>query len=205
MGRPLRHGESINGVKSPEYRAWSAMKARCSNPNDREFKNYGARGIAVCEQWRTSFETFLADMGRRPGPGFSIDRIDNNHGYEPGNCWWATTKQQARNYRRNHLLTWRSRTMTMVEWAEETGIPYSSLEGRLRLGWTIHRALSTPQQCGWEGAATNGKDRKTHCANGHEYTPETSGRDSKGWRFCRICNRERSKNYMRAKRAENNT
>jgi len=86
-------------VRSPERGAWRNMKRRCLNPNDRAFQNYGGRGITVCCEWQASFDKFLEDMGPRPGPGFSLDRIDNDGNYEPGNCRWATWKEQAENKR----------------------------------------------------------------------------------------------------------
>jgi hypothetical protein len=94
------HGHAREGLRSPEYQSWAAMWARCraTDPMDRRFRDYVARGITVCERWR-SFETFLADMGPRPA-GTSIDRIDNDRGYEPGNCRWATDTQQNLNKRR---------------------------------------------------------------------------------------------------------
>src|SRR5687767_2577918 len=82
-----------------EYRSWSGIKQRCLNAGNPAYPKYGGRGIAVCERWHGDFEAFLADMGPRPGPGYSIDRIDNSRGYEPDNCRWATYFQQARNTR----------------------------------------------------------------------------------------------------------
>lgn len=84
---------------SPEYRAWDNARERCRNPNNRKFPIYGARGISVCERWANSFDNFIADMGRKPSPSHSLDRIDNNGNYEPGNCRWATGEQQNRNRR----------------------------------------------------------------------------------------------------------
>ncbi|HKV10736.1 MAG TPA: hypothetical protein VJ725_21525 [Thermoanaerobaculia bacterium] len=93
-------GEAVR--RTPEYRSWSGMLERCNNPNSRDFPNYGARGIVVCERWR-DFKLFLLDMGRKPSPDHSIDRIDNSLGYEPSNCRWATHGEQARNRRGNRL------------------------------------------------------------------------------------------------------
>lgn len=99
--RETTHGEAqgTDHNATPEYNAWSSMKGRCHNPRDKGYPNYGGRGIEVCESWRNSYQAFLGDVGRRPGPGYSIDRIDVNGNYEPGNVRWATARQQVRNRR----------------------------------------------------------------------------------------------------------
>lgn len=89
-------------TNTPEYHSWSGIKQRCLNPRSHAFENYGARGIKVCQQWIDSFEQFLADVGSRPGVGYSIDRIDNDGNYEPGNVRWATASEQSNNQRARH-------------------------------------------------------------------------------------------------------
>lgn len=136
----------INSKKISEYAIWISMKDRCRNPKHHAYKNYGGRGIKVCERWATSFEDFLTDIGARPSPKHSLDRHpDPNGDYEPGNVRWATRKEQARNMRSNRPLTFRGETRLMIEWAEITGINYYALSARLnRSGWSVERALTEP-------------------------------------------------------------
>jgi hypothetical protein len=121
------------------------MCERCHNPNHKNFKTYGARGIKVCEQWRGKGgpEIFVQDMGFRPSPAHSIDRIDTNADYCPENCRWTTQKQQCRNKNNNVLLTHADKTQTMAEWAEELGIAQQNLRSRLRNnGWDIGKIIA---------------------------------------------------------------
>lgn len=112
------HGMARVGDVSPEHIAWVGMKGRCLNKNHKHYAHYGARGIVVCDRWLDSFENFFADMGPRPSPKHSIDRIDVNGNYEPRNCRWATWKEQARNKRNNVRITVRGRSLCAAEIAE---------------------------------------------------------------------------------------
>lgn len=112
------------------HNIWCGMRQRCENPNAEAFADYGARGITVCERWQ-EFENFLADMGEPP-KGTSIDRIDNNLGYTPENCRWATRTEQARNKRTVTTIEWRGQVRTIPEWSEVTGIPRKTLWQRFK-------------------------------------------------------------------------
>lgn len=142
--RATTHGMSHKNGKAyvPEYEAWQGAKKRCTNPRSRDYPDYGGRGIAMCERWFASFEAFYKDMGERPGPGWSLDRINRDGDYEPGNCRWATVKDQARNRRTSRFVTACGVTKTIAQWAEETGIPWGRLYGRIvTYGWEPERAL----------------------------------------------------------------
>ena len=133
------HGRS--GTR--EHIAWMGAKSRCSHPSNHAFRSYGARGIRMCREWSDSFEHFLRDMGPRPA-GATLDRIDNDGPYAPGNCRWATPKQQANNRRLNHYLSYDGKRLTLAEWAEVVGLDYATVSQRInKLGWTPARALTT--------------------------------------------------------------
>lgn len=119
---------------SPTYKSWDAMRQRCVNPNDRDYADYGGRGIAVCERWQTSFSAFASDMGMRPA-GMTLGRIDNNGAYEPGNCRWETVQQQNNNRRSSRSLTAKGRTQTLAQWAREIGVSRALLRYRVEAGW----------------------------------------------------------------------
>lgn len=132
----------------PEYKIWGGMIRRCHAPTDPGFKNYGARGIAVCDRWRGSFESFFADMGSRPSPQHSLDRWPDQSGdYEPGNVRWATDVEQANNRKSNHLVTYRGEVMTLREAIRAAGevADRGTVHFRLeRLDWPVERAVETP-------------------------------------------------------------
>ena len=137
--RNHRHGLT----DSPEYSTWANMLTRCQNPNHKDWKLYGGKGVTVCPEWQ-SFDRFYTDMGPKPQPGLTLDRIDSGLGYSPGNCRWATPRQQARNISTNRILTHEGQTMCSAEWAEQTGINPRTISQRLARGWPVGRVLTTP-------------------------------------------------------------
>lgn len=128
----------------PGYTSWQAMIQRCRNPNCSAYPYYGGRGIQVCDAWADSFEAFLRDVGPPPTPDHQIDRIENDKGYEPGNCQWATRKQQCRNRRSNRFLEVKGTCKTLVEWSEVSGISASLIWHRVSAGWSPEDAVSKP-------------------------------------------------------------
>lgn len=127
------------------YSIWSGMKTRCSNPHHHEFYNYGGRGIAVCAEWKENFAAFY-DWAVTSGysDSLTLDRKDNNKGYSPENCRWATKKEQQNNRNCNHLLTYNGKTQTIKQWADELGIKRVTLQGRIvRYHWDVEKALTT--------------------------------------------------------------
>ena len=139
--RSTKHGHATNGI-SNTYKTWAGMMSRCSDANNDRFFDYGGRGISVHARWH-KFEGFLADMGEKP-KGSSIDRINVNGNYEPGNCRWATHTQQARNKRNNRLVTALGQTMCVADWAERTGLRSNTIIDRLKAGWSDHDAVTKP-------------------------------------------------------------
>lgn len=139
--RSKKHGHSGTN-RTPTYRTWRSMVRRCTNPKDNRAYAYLARGISVCDRWR-SFENFLADMGERP-EGKTIDRIDNEKGYFPENCRWATASEQATNKRTSRWIEHDGRRMTLSQWAAEFNIGIGILHHRLKSGWPVAHALTTP-------------------------------------------------------------
>lgn len=145
VSAPTKHGASKHGFVMAEYSTLRGIIQRCENKRSLHFDKYGGRGIRVCDRWRESFENFLADMGPKPTPKHSLDRIDVNGHYEPGNCRWATQTEQMRNTRSNRRLTFRGETLPMSEWAERLELDPSLVRARVdRLGWTVERALTEP-------------------------------------------------------------
>lgn len=134
-----RHGMS----ETPIYTSWEGMKRRCYNPRFKHFQQYGGRGIRVCDEWH-KFLAFYADMGEKPSPAHTLDRIDNDGNYEPSNCRWATREEQANNTRSNRNLELNGTTRTVAEWARSLNMHRNTLDERLHNGWPIEKALTEP-------------------------------------------------------------
>ena len=135
-----RHGHTVGYRDSPTYRTWRCMRERCSLPSHEQYQHYGARGIRVCERWQT-FDLFVADLGSRP-LGTTLDRINRDGNYEPGNCRWATPEVQQNNRSNNRILTAEGRTLTLSQWARLRGIRATTIRERLRRGWSAEQAVS---------------------------------------------------------------
>lgn len=140
-----KHGACTSRGRFLDYRVWIEMRQRCSYKKHRSFHRYGGRGIKVCPRWETSVENFLEDMGPRPSPTHTIDRIDNDGNYEPSNCRWATRKEQATKTSRSRMVTYKGETMCLTALVEKYGKSIHKIRGRIfSLGWSLDRAMETP-------------------------------------------------------------
>lgn len=147
---PVKHGHSRRRNQSPEYRAWAGMLRRCT-PGRKDADRYYDRGVRVCDRWNPkaggSFENFLADMGPKPGPEYSLDKdgvIPGNLLYGPGRCRWATPSEQMTARRNTHWLTYQGETLSLQQWADRLGVKRSALLRRIKMGWPPERVLETP-------------------------------------------------------------
>jgi hypothetical protein len=131
------HGKT----NTTEYEIWCGIKKRCLNPNYREFHLYGGRGIQICPHWKDSFTAFLGDMGPRPSLRHSIDRVDNNGNYEPGNCRWATPQEQSDNSSNPVFITWDGRTQNASAWAKEFGTASHTIVVRYTAGKPLDKRV----------------------------------------------------------------
>lgn len=142
--RYVNHFKKHGMTDSAEHRIWRGILTRCYNKNHHSYQDYGGRGITVCQRWRDSFQAFYDDMGPRPSPKHSINRINNNAGYEPDNCEWITNKEQSNNRRSNVLITLDGITLNINQWADRLRIRPSTLYSRVRLGWSEKDILTKP-------------------------------------------------------------
>lgn len=146
----------VNTSELPEYQVWKGMLKRCERKNHRAFANYGGRGITVCDRWK-SFVAFYEDMGKRPSLEHTLERKDVNGHYEPGNCKWATIKEQNRNTRNTIRVTYEGRKVALADLVEELGLSRSVVKMRLQYGWPLDVALSLPLQSSYH---KRGRPRK---------------------------------------------
>jgi len=134
----FKHGQSYR----EEYKIWRAMINRCYKKNNTAYSDYGGRGITVCDRWLNSFESFYADMGKRPSKEYSIERKNVNGNYDTSNCKWATTKEQSRNKRNNVVLTLDGESMCLMDWSIKTGIGHKTLSARIKMGLSPKEILT---------------------------------------------------------------
>ena len=160
QGRPKNAGRK---PATPGRYCWQSMRQRCYYAKDPHYHNYGGRGIAVCEEWRQSFDTFIRDMGPRPTPLHTIERMDNDGPYCPSNCRWATGKEQSNNRRNNARIAFRGITKTLSQWAGELGIKRGCLAYRLK-HWDLETAMTAPVN---EVKSRSSKSQARECHQSH--------------------------------------
>lgn len=138
------HVKAVRDTEIPEYRIWCGMRQRCYDQNCRSYPDYGGRGIRVCKRWRKSFKKFLKDMGERPSPKHQIDRKENDGGYRPDNCRWATKTEQMNNRRNSVFITLDGITKSVRQWEKAKGLPLKTVFQRMSRGWTARKSILTP-------------------------------------------------------------
>lgn len=143
--RSTKHGDCRRGKRACEFTTWVTMIDRCTNPKTKHFNRYGGRGITVCQKWMDSYEAFLNDVGRRPSQKHSIDRINNDGNYEPGNVRWATSLEQNNNRRDNVIWEFSGKRQTIGQWGQELNIKPKLLWQRAFVAkWSLEKTLTTP-------------------------------------------------------------
>lgn len=147
--RRTTHGATSGGSRTPEFKVWIGVVERCRTPSHTSYKNYGGRGIKVSPEWESSFPAFLRDMGPRPSPNHSIERIYNNGNYEKGNCCWILRSRQNDNKRSTVLLTFNGETMPAASWAKRLRMKNSTFMNRIYRGWSVEKAITTPTGFSW--------------------------------------------------------
>lgn len=145
-----RKPQPVPGLSAAERRrmrtTWNNIISRCRRPLNPHYKNYGGRGIGICDEWAGSFPSFCAYMGPRPTTKHTVERINNDGNYEPGNVRWATRREQARNTRMARLFTFNGETLAIGEWADRYGLHRPTLKHRLDSGWDVGKAITTPSR-----------------------------------------------------------
>lgn len=197
-------------IKHPLYGVWASMKYRCLNSSSKYWSYYGGRGITICSQWlgKDGFAQFVSDMGPRP-EGYTIDRKNNDAGYSPENCRWATRSEQQLNRRNTIILTIEGRQYFQEKLAKQSGLKADTIKERARQGLTYAEVIAPKKRLNTAGLSLGGKANgernkaKTHCKYGHEFTPENTkpnGKDGLG-RACKKCNAIRQAEYTKLKKA----
>lgn len=191
----------------PLYQTWQNMKQRCTNPRSPLYRYYGGKGVTVCARWLGDFAAFAADMGPKPSPRHSLDRIDPAGNYEPSNCRWATRQTQNRNQRWTRYVSLDGERFKAVELAELSGTKTDTIMNRAERGLPLKELLSagsTRDRGEWSAAikAANAasaasKRQAAQCQRGHEFTPENTQLSSAGRRRCKACTRMRAAKYRR--------
>ncbi|MCK9622154.1 MAG: hypothetical protein M0R47_16660 [Methylobacter sp.] len=182
----------------PLYSVWKSMKSRCLNKRNKSFHRYGGRGITVCDSWVNNFHAFVADMGERP-KGFTLERIDNQKGYFPENCKWASRQEQQINRDVVNRFFIDGVEIVPALLAKDLGLKSDSITNRVKKGLSIDEILLPHKKIDRTGLSLGGKANgarqraKTHCPNGHEYKPENLIASKEGWRRCKICHREKER------------
>jgi hypothetical protein len=188
-------------LKHPLYYVWQGMLRRCYTKTNLSFHRYGGRGIIVCDEWKSSFSKFVSDMGERP-PKTSLDRIDNNGNYEPGNCRWADRKTQQRNQTVTRKILIEGVEYIAADLAEIYGFKTDTIIKRSLLNLSFNELVSKDRRVFKEGLKLGGKasglkkQQRTHCKNGHEFNVENTFISHQGWRICRKCRCNREKTRM---------
>lgn len=141
--RNKKHGYGVRGKCHPLYKIWKSMRSRCKSKQSPDYENYFLRGIKVCKRW-DSFQNFFDDMADTHISGLTIERINNDKGYSPSNCRWATMQEQCRNRRNSIIISFGGRTLTATDWGRELGGNDVLIHIRLKRGWSVERAVSTP-------------------------------------------------------------
>lgn len=182
------------------------MRDRCHNPNFKQWKDYGGRGITICKEW-DDYRVFERDMSPRPA-GTSLERIKTDGNYEPSNCRWATAKEQQRNQRRTIFVTIEGVRYKAIELAEISGLKVDTIVKRAKEGMTYDKLIQktyyiNPQNTRRAIAARVAKQKaQTHCKRGHAWIPENIRYTTKGQRYCRLCDNENARTLRLRKQAE---